>query len=197
MLTQSTIYYPDTNSTEKTDETYDGKPFFRKHYGEPHPFLDYSKQVELRIIKILMQYHHRNIVTYYHIDTNHIDIEQVDSEKSNSLYNPVITRKDLNEIIEAMTNVKEFLQAIGIMYVDWKLDNLGKSVDGIYKLFDFDASGLIDLLSMEWKLKPNTIYWSYNEAIKHGCKTPKEIDDWSFNYNIIEEGEKLLQTKNA
>lgn len=27
MLTQSTIYYPDSNSTEKTDETYEGKPF--------------------------------------------------------------------------------------------------------------------------------------------------------------------------
>jgi serine/threonine protein kinase len=198
MLTQSTIYYPDTNSTEKTDETYEGKPFFRKHYGEPHPFLDYSKQVELTIIKILMQNHHRNIVTYYHIYTNHIDIEQVDSEKSNSLFfdNQAMTREDLNEIIEVMTKVKDFLQALGIMYVDWKFDNMGKALDGSYKLFDFDASGLIDLLSMEWKLKPNTLYWSYNEAIKHGCKTPKEIDDWSFNYNIIEEGEKLLGTKN-
>lgn len=146
-----------------------------------------------------MQNHHRNIVTYYHIYTNHIDIEQVNSEKSNSLFfdNQAMTREDLNEIIEVMTKVKDFLQALGIMYIDWKFDNMGKALDGNYKLFDFDASGLIDLLSMEWKLKPNTIYWSYNEAIKHGCKTPKEIDDWSFNYNIIEEGEKLLQTKNA
>jgi serine/threonine protein kinase len=188
MFTQSTIYDPDRNSKEKTSETYEGKLFFRKNYGIPHPLLDYSKQVELAIIKILMTHHHPNIVTYYNICANHVDMEQVDSET-------VITRTDLNEIIEVMTKVKDFLQALGIMYIDWKFDNMGKSLNGDYKLFDFDASGLIDLLSKEWKLKPNTIYWSYNEAIKNGCKTPKEIDDWSFNYNIIEEGEKLLQTK--
>jgi hypothetical protein len=190
MLTQSTIYHPDSNSREQTDETYDGALFFRKNYGEPHPFLDYSKQVELTIVKLLMTHHHANIVTYYKIAANHVDMEQVDSEKLH-----IMTRTELNEIIEVMTKVKDFLQALGIMYIDWKFDNMGQAVDGSYKLFDFDASGLIDLLSMEWKLKPNTIYWSYNEAIKHGCKTPKEIDDWSFNYNIIEEGEKLLQTK--
>ena len=85
-MNKSTIYYPGSNSTEKTDETYEGKPFFRKHYGAPHPLLDYSKQVELTIINILMQHRHPNIVTYYTIGTNHIDIEQVDSENSNSLF---------------------------------------------------------------------------------------------------------------
>jgi hypothetical protein len=191
MLMQSTIYHPDSNSREQTDETYDGALFFRKNYGDPHPLLDYSKQVELTIIKMLMTHLHPNIVTYYKIGANHIDMEQVDSEKL-----LIITRSELNEIIEVMTKVKDFLQALGIMYIDWKFDNMGQALGGSYKLFDFDASGLIDLLSMEWKLKPNTIYWSYREAIKCGCKTPKEIDDWSFNYNIIEEGEKLLQTKN-
>jgi hypothetical protein len=29
--------------------------------------------------------------------------------------------------------------------------------------------------------------------IKNGAKTPKEIDDWSFNYNIIEDGFKLVE----
>lgn len=199
MLMQSTLYHPESNSTEKTDETYEGKPFFRKNYGAPHWLLDYSKQVELAIIKILMTHHnhHPNIVTYYNIGSNHVDMEQVNSEKSNPLFSeqPLLTREDLNIIIEAMTNVKEFLQSLGIMYIDWKFDNMGKSVDGSYKLFDFDASGLIDLTSNEWKLKPQH-FWSYNEAIKNGAKTPKEIDDWSFNYNIIEEGEKWIQTTN-
>jgi hypothetical protein len=103
-----------------------------------------------------------------------------------------MTSEDLNEIIEVMSKVKDFLQTLGIMYVDWKFDNMGKSVDGKYKLFDFDASGLSDLKTQEWKLKANHIYWSYKEAIKNGAQTPKEIDDWSFNYNIIEEGEKML-----
>lgn len=193
-ITKSTIYDPDTDSVKHVDDTYDGTPFFRKSYGKPHPFLHYSIKAESAIVKILMTTHpHPNIVYYYDINSKYVDMEQVDTHKSNPLYNPVLTREDLNEIIEIMTKVKTFLQALGIVYVDWKFDNMGKSVDGKYKLFDFDASGLIDLTTQQWKLKANPIYWSYNEAIKNGAQTPKEIDDWSFNYNIIEEGEKLIK----
>ena len=194
---KSTIYDPNTDSVKHVDETYDGKPFFRKNYGKPHPLLDYSKKAESVIVKILMEHPHPNIVYYYTINTNYVDMEQVDTHKSNPLLTeqPVMTREELNKIIEVMSKVKDFLQALGIMYIDWKFDNMGKSVDGKYKLFDFDASGLIDLKTQQWKLKANTIYWSYRHAIKNGAQTPKEIDDWSFNYNIIEEGEKLV--KNA
>jgi hypothetical protein len=191
-LAKSTIYDPDTDSVKHVDETYDGKSFFRKNYGKPNMFLVYSIKMELAIVKILMEHPHPNIVYYYDINTKYVDMEQVDTHKSNLLYKHVMTREDLNEIIEVMSKVKDFLQALGIMYVDWKFDNMGKSVDGKYKLFDFDASGIIDLKTQQWKLKANSIYWSYNEAIKNGAQTPKEIDDWSFNYNIIEEGKKML-----
>jgi hypothetical protein len=192
--TKSTIYDPDTDSVKHVDDTYDGKPFFRKNYGKPHPFLDYSKKAESAIVKILMEHPHPhpNIVYYYDINSKYVDMEQVETHKSNPLHDPSMTREDLNEIIEVMSKVKDFLQALGIMYIDWKFDNMGKSVYGKYKLFDFDASGLIDLKTQQWKLKANPITWSYNEAIKNGAKTPKEMDDWSFNYNIIEEGEKLV-----
>lgn len=192
--TKSTIYDPDTDSVKHVDETYDGKPFFRKNYGKPNMFLAYSKEMEIAIVKILMEHPHANIVHYYDINAKYADMEQVDTHKSNPLYlyENVMTSEDLNEIIEVMSKVKDFLQDLGIMYVDWKFDNLGKSVDGKYKLFDFDASGLIDLKTQQWKLKANPIYWSYKEAIKNGAKTPKEIDDWSFKHNIIEEGEKML-----
>ena len=189
---KSTIYDPDTDSVKHVDETYDGKSFFRKNYGKPNMFLVYSIKMELAIVKILMEHPHPNIVYYYDINTKYVDMEQVDTHKSNLLYQHVMTSEDLNEIIEVMSKVKDFLQALGIMYVDWKFDNMGKSVDGKYKLFDFDASGIIDLKTQQWKLKANSIYWSYNEAIKNGAQTPKEIDDWSFNYNIIEEGKKML-----
>jgi hypothetical protein len=99
---------------------------------------------------------------------------------------------DLIEIQELMENVKTFLQGLGIMYVDWKFDNLAKSVDGVYKLFDFDASGLVDLNSQQWIFEPQH-YWNYNEALKSGCITPQEIDDWGYNYNIIEDGFKLVE----
>ena len=157
-------------------------------------FLAYSKEMEIAIVKILMKHPHPNIVHYYDINTKYADMEQVDTYKSNPLYlyENVMTSEDLNEIIEVMSKVKDFLQSLGIMYVDWKFDNLGKSADGKYKLFDFDASGLIDLKTQQWKLKANPIYWSYKEIIKNGAKTPKEIDDWSFNYNMIIVGEKML-----
>jgi hypothetical protein len=102
-----------------------------------------------------------------------------------------MTNEEIIEIQQTMSKVKDFLQSLGIIYVDWKYDNLGKSLNGAYKLFDFDASGLIDLTSKEWILKPQH-YWSYNEAIKNGALTPKEIDDWSFNYNMITEVNKTL-----
>jgi hypothetical protein len=193
-LAKSTIYDPDTNSVKYVDDTYDGKPFFRKNCGKPNMFLAYSIKMEFTIVKILMEHPHPNIVYYYDINSKYVDMEQVETHNSNPLYINVMTHKELNEIIEVMSKVKDFLQALGIMYIDWKFDNMGKSVYGKYKLFDFDASGLIDLKTQQWKLKANPIYWSYNEAIKNGAKTPKEIDNWSFNYNIIEEGEKLINT---
>ena len=191
---KSTIYDPDTNSVKYVQETYEMQPFFRKNYGKPNMFLEYSKKAENAIVKILMEHPHPNIVHYYDINTQYADMEQVDTYKSNPLLleKPVMRCEDLNEIIEVMSKVKDFLQALGIMYVDWKFDNMGKCVQGKYKLFDFDASGLIDLKTQQWKLQANPICWSYREAIKNGAQTPKEIDDWSFNYNIVEEGEKLV-----
>jgi hypothetical protein len=192
-LAKSTIYDPDTNSVKYVDDTYDGKPFFRKNCGKPNMFLAYSIKMEFTIVKILMEHPHPNIVYYYDINSKYVDMEQVETHNSNPLYINVMTHEDLNEIIEVMSKVKDFLQALGIMYIDWKFDNMGKCVDGKYKLFDFDASGLIDLKTQQWKLKANPITWSYRHAIQNGAQTPKEIDDWSFNYNIIEEGKKLVK----
>ena len=191
LLTKSTIYNMNNNTTKTSDETYNGLLFFRK-LGAPYISKShiYSNNVERTIIKILMEHSHPNIVNYYELSDDYITMEQVNSEKSNPLYKPM-TNEEIIEIQQVMVKVKDFLQSLGIMYVDWKYDNLGKSADGTYKLFDFDASGLIDLASKEWILKPQH-YWSYNEAIKNGAITPKEIDDWSFNYNMITEVNKIL-----
>ena len=196
VITKTTIYNMNTDTTIQTDATLTGRngvPFFRK-FGPPllknHA---YSKEVESAIVKILMVNPHPNIVTYYEISENYIDMEQLCTEKSSpSLFKVEPTSYEkLIEIQEVMSKVKDFLQDLGIMYIDWKFDNLAKSVDGTYKLFDFDASGLIDLNRQEWILKPQP-YWSYNKAIENGCRTPKEIDDWSFNFNITEEGKKIF-----
>ena len=194
-LAKSTIYNMNTDTTENSDDTYNDKPFFRK-YSAPYNSRNhaYSKHVESTIVKILMDHPHVNIVNYYEINDDYITMEQVSSAKSDPSFceEGPLSYEEIIEIQQIMRKVKDFLQSLGIMYIDWKYDNLGKSLDGNYKLFDFDASGLIDLNSQEWILKPQH-YWSYNEAVKNGAKTPKEIDDWSFNYNMIEEALKIAQ----
>jgi hypothetical protein len=137
---------------------------------------------------------HPNIVNYYDVTDDYITMEQLCTEKSASgcVGLEPTSYDDLIEIQELMEKVKIFLQGLGIMYVDWKFDNLAKSVDGTYKLFDFDASGLVDLNSQQWILEPQH-YWNYNEALKNGCVTPQAIDDWGFNYNIIQDGFKLVE----
>ena len=194
-LTKSTIYNMNNDTTENSEETYNNNPFFRKN-GAPYNSISqaYSKHVETTIVKILMDHPHNNIVNYYEISDDYITMEQVSSAKSDPSFfeDGPLSYEEIIEIQQIMRKVKDFLQSLGIMYIDWKYDNLGKSLDGNYKLFDFDASGLIDLNSQEWILKPQH-YWSYNEALKNGAKTPKEIDDWSFNYNMIEEALKIFQ----
>ena len=99
-----------------------------------------------------------------------------------------------SEIKEKMTEVKNYLQSLGIMYIDWKLDNIGISKDGELKLFDFDASGLIE--PTKWEIKPPE-YNSYKEAINNDMKTPLGIDNYIFENtdfhvidfsNLIEKG---------
>ena len=192
-LTKSTIYNMSNDTTENSEETYNNNLFFRKN-GTPYRSISqaYSKHVETTIVKILMDHPHINIVNYYEINDDYITMEQVSSAKSDPSFfeEGPLSYEEIIEIQQTMRKVKDYLQSLGIMYIDWKYDNLGKSLDGNYKLFDFDASGLIDLNSQEWILKPQH-YWSYNEALKNGAKTPKEIDDWSFNYNMIEEALKI------
>lgn len=85
--------------------------------------------------------------------------------------------------------VKEYLQSLGIIYIDWKADNTGISDDGEIKLFDFNASGLINTETKEWIIKPEE-WWSYNKAIRYGMVTPIDIDNYAFDLgfkNIFEE----------
>ena len=192
----SIIYDTDTDTVKNSNLTYNGFPFFRKVYINPPKNEEqrYVISIENAIVKILMEHTNPNIVKYYDINNRYVDMELLNTVKSNPAFidEPSMTSEEIIEIQEVMRNVKDFLQGLGIMYIDWKFDNIGKSSDGKYKLFDFDASGLIDLTTTEWKLKPIE-YWSYNQAIKNSSKTPKEIDDWSFNHNIIEEGNKKIQ----
>lgn len=140
---------------------HEGKDFFRKMTNDKN---------ELEICKLLMKNPHKNIIKIYDVTKNYIDME---------LLNTYINRIDISEIKKVMAEVKTYLQNLGVIYIDWKLDNIGISPDGQYKLFDFDVSGLINKETNEWILEPPK-YWSYNEATKNGMKTPIDIDNYAF-----------------
>ena len=145
--------------------------FFRK-YG--------ASISELAICKILKNNPHPNIVKIYRITDSYIDIE---------LLTPIITEKDYdkNTLISEAVLAKNHLQSLGIMYIDWKPDNIGIDADGKYKLFDFDLSGITTYDGKKWKVNPAPYSWSYRQAISNGLKDPKEIDDFTFEINFIRE----------
>ena len=148
------------------NEKFNSLNFFRK-YG--------SSISEHEIGSILQNNPHPNIVKVYRITDKYIDIEEV---------KPIISIKNYNkkELISAANLAKKHLQNLGIMYIDWKPDNLGIGTDGTYKLFDFDASGITTSNSKDWQIKPSH-YWSYRQALANGLKDPKEIDDFAFEIN--------------
>ena len=151
------------------DEKYRGKNFFRK-YG--------ASTVEHAIYTILKETPHPNIVKVYRITDKYVDIE---------LLTPIISEKDYDKktLISDALVVKNYLQSLGIMYIDWKPDNMGIGTDGEYKLYDFDLSGITD--GKKWKKRPADYSWSYRQAIANGLKDPKEIDDFAFEINFIRE----------
>jgi serine/threonine protein kinase len=126
---------------------------------------------EKKICELLMKNPHKNIIKIYRVAKDFIDME---------LLNMNINAQDMSKIKNIMMEVKTYLQSLGIMYIDWKLDNIGISEDGEIKLFDFDGSGLIDIETKEWIIEPPE-WWSYNQAIQNGMVTPSDIDNYTFD----------------
>jgi hypothetical protein len=142
--------------------------------------LNHIKLAETTIAKKIMTnpYKHPNIVDIFVVNEKYILMEKLKPLDSEDL------SINMNKIIKCMNKVRVFLQSLGIMYIDWKLFNIGKSKDDIYKLFDFDASGLIDLNTNKWIIEPMT-FFSYRTSKEKNCKIPQEIDNWCFEYNLM------------
>lgn len=164
------------------EQTPDGKDFFRKVFSKKKDNINN----ETDIISYLMNfpdYTQNNIVTVYNVTQNYVDMEE--------LHTPLTPADKTREYIAAMRKAKDFLQSNGIVYLDWKADNIGmsegksKSVDGSmseggYKLFDFDASGIFNPETNEWLIEP--IYLAtYDHRL-----TPTELDDSLFEENIVQ-----------
>ena len=177
----SIIYNMITDSTRENNETFRGKPFFRKLYSTEKSNKD-PRDNEKKIIEYLLSKpKHPNIVDFYNVTDDYIDMEILTTSHTNENYS--LNSSETDKIIKIMEDVKDYLQSIGIIYIDWKFGNIAKDKNGIYKLFDFDLSGIIDTETMEWIIKPFDSY-NYRTAIQNNCMSPIEIDDWSFELNM-------------
>ena len=157
------------------EDKYQDKSIFRK--------ISKSK-AELEIIKILInKSNNKNIATYYRIIIHNSPIAYIDAEL---LLDINLTKLTNQEIKQIMSNVKTYLQSLGIIYIDWKPDNIGIGMNGELKLFDFDCSGLIDINTGKWIIKPVKFH-SYRKAISLGAKTPIEIDNCAFDFGFNDE----------
>ena len=157
-------FYLTTGLTMSSDETYDGKFFFRKILAKSETGYN-----EFQIAKILLENPTKNVVQIYKISERFIDMELLETQ---ILFDRSVRLK--------IRKIKEFLQNLGIMYIDWKMDNFGIDEEGNLKIFDFDCSGIIDAKTNSWILRP-PLYFNYKNAVDNGMKTPKEIDDYCFD----------------
>lgn len=147
-------------------------------YNNQHIFKKLTRsKVELAICHILMVHPHENIVKIFEVGTDYVIMEHVNID---------LTSMCKNYILATMRTVKTYLQNFGIIYIDWKPDNIGIGIDGKLKLFDFDVSGLLDVNNVnpinpgEWIIEPKPFY-AYTHAILDGFNTPIEIDNYAFN----------------
>lgn len=157
-------------------DLYNGKNYFRKMTTSPN---------EQLIAKLLMKYPHPNIVNIYHVDDDYIDMELVDTPEYNI--------NTLLKIKKIMMPVKDYLQSIGIIYIDWKLDNIG-IINSNYKLFDFNGSGIIDVNSGKWQYPPVHFYKYQMATENNGMKKPIQIDNFSFVYGFLDDIEELFDS---
>lgn len=159
------VYTMEGDFTSDPKILHEGKDFFRKMT---------TNETEKEICKLLMKNPHKNIITIYGVGEDYIDMELLSIDMS---------KENIEHIKDVTMEVKTHLQKLGVMYIDWKLDNMGISKDGEIKLFDFDVSGLVDTTTGQFILDPPK-YWAYRNAVQHGMTESIDIDNYAFENGI-------------
>jgi serine/threonine protein kinase len=130
-------------------------------------FSDNTNKHEREIVKLLYTYPHPNIVKILYVGKDFYDMERLDVKHPK---NP--------DVIPQMNKALEHLHSLNICYIDWKSDNIGFGVDGQFKLFDFDVSGLYDS-RMEW-VYDLPCSWTSKSLNDRGIFDPLEMDEYAF-----------------
>ena len=115
-------------------------------------------EIVSHLIKHPYQEKCKNIVTILDLTPEAIVMEKLDTNK-----------KPDDRFQSDMDAAVEYLNSIGIVYIDWKHDNIGFShIDNCWKLFDFNVSGLVDLAKpLQWIVEPDPMCWMYTQIEKH------------------------------
>lgn len=132
-------------------DIYNGKPFFRKYVC-----CDYTGINELDIVEIIKDHNSPKLLKIYHVnrDKNYYDAELLN-----------ISHTKIKQIKSDITESVDILSGLNIVYIDFKLDNIGYSwTDKRYKLFDFDCSG-VKQSPNQWKISP-PLYYNLKQAVK-------------------------------
>lgn len=151
----------------KLNETKNGVPFFRKSG---------ASELEKKIAMKIKRHPHPNIVKIYEVGDDYIDMELLNTNVTQNMCK--MNKKDL-------IKAKNHMQRHGIVYLDWKPDNIGISyVTGKLKVFDFDMSGILRkrlFYVNNWNLRPQIKGYLWRLAEQSGMVTPKKIDNWIFD----------------
>lgn len=154
------------------NQTKNGVRFFRKMS---------SSDLEMAIARKLQRNPHANIVKIYEVGPDYIDMEFLDTDS--------ITRQLCKNHKQELIKAKNHLHRNGIVYLDWKPDNIGLSLlTGKIKVFDFDMSALLRrriLYTNNWNLAPKIKGYLWRNAENAGMITPIKIDDWIFEKKFM------------
>lgn len=138
------------------DKLPNGRPFFRKAYGEKPSYN------ELYICSLIKINNPPNIVEVYNVTPDHIDMELLDME---------IFPKDEDSFYDDVNKGLDELHKLGVVYIDLKKDNIGYShTSKCWKIFDFDASGVLNQYEPnKWLLEPPNyfVYKNHKSKIKN------------------------------
>jgi serine/threonine protein kinase len=139
---------------------------------------DSSSFTEYTIALRLLENPQPNVVKIYNVFRDgqqcHIDMELLDDH-----YLPVfLTANDFQKALQQ-------LHGLGVVYVDIKSDNIGYSqVDRVYKVFDFDCSGVVsNECPKKWLHQPCECFM-YKKVSQHEAdvKDLFELDNLAWDY---------------
>lgn len=146
------IYGRDSSSTIEVEG--DGPDVFRKLLNVDDP----SNMTELAIAKLLKQKPMSHVVKIYDIVQNN-DECYIDMEYLEDRYVP------LSRYVDDFKKGLQQLHSIGVVYIDIKSDNIAYSkLDGVFKIFDFDCSGIVDMNQPnKWLVQPFQQSYMYRQ----------------------------------